>query len=136
MSWNCASSSGGAMSEHDEVTMARTDLLITVAAAGPEQAVLTLQGRFDVVEAMAVRSRLAEADIVDIPHLLVDLTNVTFIDSAGLAVLARARRDRLLRGGSVTLVRPATEEAMRVFRLTQFDRIFVMRDQIDGEGAR
>jgi anti-anti-sigma factor len=124
------------MSEHDEVTMARTDLLITVAAACPEQAVMTLQGRFDVVEAMAVRSRLAEADIVDIPHLLVDLTNVTFIDSAGLAVLARARRDRLLRGGSVTLVRPAAEEAMRVFRLTQFDRIFVMRDQIDGEGAR
>ena len=66
-------------------------------------------------------------------RLTIDLTDVEFVDSAGLAVLARARRDRGLTGGSVTLIRPRSDDAMRVFRLTQFDQIFVMRDSVEEE---
>jgi len=82
-----------------------------------------------VVEALSVREQLAGAELAATRHLTVDLRTVTFVDSAGLAVLARARRDRALVGGSVTLIRPTSEEAMRVFRLTQFDQIFTMIEQ-------
>ncbi len=88
-----------------------------------------LAGRFDVVEALTVRARLADGDLASVDHLTVDLQDVSFVDSAGLAVLARARRDRVLRGGSVTLIRPTSDDAMRVFRLTQFDQIFTMLDR-------
>jgi anti-sigma B factor antagonist len=90
---------------------------------------VVLTGRLDVLEAMSVRERMAEPAIAGVDHLTIDLQNVSFVDSAGLAVLARARRDRVLRGGTVTLIRPISDEAMRVFRLTQFDEIFTMLDR-------
>lgn len=92
---------------------------------------VVLSGRLDVLEAMSVRERMAEPVIAEVDHLTIDLQNVSFVDSAGLAVLARARRDRVLRGGTVTLIRPSSDEAMRVFRLTQFDEIFTMLDRPD-----
>lgn len=101
---------------------------ITVEPLDADHAIVTLGGRFDAVEALEVRRRLTD-ELSDVDHLVIDLTEVRFIDSAGLAALARARRDRVLRGGSVTLVRPRNDDAMRVFRLTQFDAIFTMVDE-------
>ncbi len=94
-------------------------------------ALVALAGRLDAVEAPTARRVLDGAPVASASRLTVDLTDVDFIDSAGLAVLARARRDRNLVGGSVTLIRPRSDDAMRVFRLTQFDQIFVMRDAAD-----
>ena len=53
---------------------------ISAEATGTDRAVLTLAGRFDAVEAMRVRERLAAADLQEAHHLLVDLTAVTFGD--------------------------------------------------------
>jgi anti-anti-sigma factor len=106
--------------------------MLAVTALADDRASITLTGRFDVVEALNVREQLASVELTAVRHLTVDLRAVSFVDSAGLAVLARARRDRALVGGTVTLVRPASDEAMRVFRLTQFDQIFTMVDQPDG----
>ena len=103
-------------------------LRLHVTKADPDHTTIVLSGRFDAVEAMAVRERMAEADLVAARHLVFDLTDVGFLDSAGLAVLVRARRDRVRAGGSVALVRPASEDAMRVLRLTRFDEIFTMVD--------
>lgn len=100
---------------------------IVVERVDAEHAVVTLSGRFDAVEALEARRRFTD-ELGAVDHLVVDLTDVVFVDSAGLAALARARRDRVLRGGSVTLVRPRAEHALRVFRLTQFDLIFTMVD--------
>ncbi len=105
------------------------DLTCEIHPYDDGRATVVLAGRFDVVEAMSVRERLAAPDVAAVDELTIDLQAVTFVDSAGLAVLARARRDRVLRGGSVTLVRPASDDAMRVFRLTQFDQIFTMLDR-------
>ncbi len=113
----------------DEGAMADDrELFVSVRDVDADRAELVLVGRFDVAEASMVRDRLAADEIARARHLVIDLSKVTFVDSAGLAVLARARRDRVLAGGSVTLVRPRSEDAMRVFRLTQFDQIFTMRD--------
>ena len=106
-------------------------LRIDVVYVDEVYAVLALSGRLDAVEAPRARQIFDSAQVAAAARLTIDLTDVTFVDSAGLAVLARARRDRGLTGGSVTLIRPRSDDAMRVFRLTQFDQIFVMRDSAD-----
>lgn len=99
-----------------------------VARHDADRTTIAFTGRFDAVEAMAARARMAEPDITTPAHLVLDLHAVTFLDSAGLAVLVRARRDRQRDGRTIALVRPASEDAMRVLRLTRFDRIFTMLD--------
>lgn len=112
----------------------RAALRVEVERVDADEAVVALAGRFDAVEAPPVRRVLDDPAIRAAASLTIDLRDVTFIDSAGLAVLARARRDRVLRGDRITLVRPHLEEAMRVFRLTQFDEIFHMVAQRGEEG--
>ncbi|GLZ36702.1 STAS domain-containing protein [Actinokineospora sp. NBRC 105648] len=117
------------MADSDDGTDAgppRLRLRVTRSAA--DRTVIALAGRFDAVEALAVRERLARADITGAGHLVFDLADVTFLDSAGLAVLVRTRQDRMRTGGSVSLIRPVSEDSMRVLRLTQFDQIFTMVD--------
>jgi anti-sigma B factor antagonist len=109
------------------------ELQIALGPITEDRANITLIGRLDMVEAIAVRERVASEELVDVRHLTFDLRAVSFIDSAGLAVLARSRRDLMLVGGSVTLVRPHAEDAMRVFHLTQFDEIFTMTDSLESD---
>ena len=120
------------MTDHDTSLMTDAVFHIDVESARADHSVITLGGRLDAVEAVRLREVLAAAPVAQVDHLVIDLSEVAFVDSAGLAALARARRDRVLRGGTVTLVRPRSEEAMRVFRLTQFDEIFTMLDTRDG----
>lgn len=101
----------------------------SVSQDPPGRTTVAFAGRFDAVEAMAARTRLAQDDVAGCPHLVLDLHAVTFLDSAGLAVLVRARRDRQRDGRTIALVRPASEDAMRVLRLTQFDQIFTLLDR-------
>ncbi|MCK2037539.1 STAS domain-containing protein [Microbacterium sp. SSW1-49] len=119
------------MRDNDHMA-ADEELRIDVHQTDADHVLITLAGRFDVAEATRVRTRLAASEVSGAGHLVIDLTDVTFVDSAGLAVLARARRDRVLQQGSVTLFRPASEDAMRVFRLTQFDEIFTIVARPDG----
>lgn len=109
-------------------------LTIEVVFVDGVYALVAMVGRFDAVEASRARQVFEAPEVAAAGRLTVDLTEVSFVDSAGLAVLARARRDRGLTGGSVTLIRPRSEDAMRVFRLTQFDQIFVMRSPEEEEG--
>jgi anti-sigma B factor antagonist len=55
--------------------------------------------------------------------ITVDLREVWFIDSMGLAALVRARHRALARGGSLQLV-PPPAATRRVFELTHLDRVF------------
>ncbi|OLF07065.1 STAS domain-containing protein [Actinophytocola xanthii] len=112
----------------DGAAFGRSRLQLSVRHVDPDHTIIVLAGRFDAVEAMEVRERMTRADIATAKHLVFDLTDVTFLDSAGLAVLVRARQDRLRTGSSVSLIRPASDDAMRVLRLTQFDQIFTILD--------
>jgi len=56
------------------------------------------------------------------PRIVVDLTNVSFMDSTALGVLVRAVRDVDTRGGAVRVVLPRGT-ARRIFELTTLDRL-------------
>ena len=96
-------------------------------AAGPQTSVVVvLAGRLDAVEAVRLRQEFAAALEAGAVLLVVDLADVRFVDSAGLAALVRARRDVEAVGGALILISPTLDEALRVFRLTQFDEVFRM----------
>ena len=101
-------------------------LCISITIHHGVSATIVLLGRLDAVEAPALREHFAEIFDAGAIMVVVDLVGVTFIDSAGLAALVRARRDAQSAGGDLVLIRPADEAALRVFRLTQFDEVFQM----------
>ncbi len=90
--------------------------------------VVTLTGRLDAFEAKDVRAMLTEHVEAGRCRLVIDLSAVSFVDSAGLAALVQAMKRCRQAGGDVRLVRPGNSDANRVFELTKFDRVFQMRD--------
>jgi anti-sigma B factor antagonist len=84
------------------------------------------QERIDVMNAPELRNRLNEYIEAGDCNLVIDLSSVPFLDSAGMAVLVNALKRARLAGGDVKLVWPQIEAASRVLHLTKFDRIFDM----------
>jgi anti-sigma B factor antagonist len=68
-------------------------------------------------------------------NLLVDLGEVTFIDSSGLAALVRARILAEKRGGSLALTGPdqAISDLLRLTKLDQFFEIRALPPDPDGD---
>jgi len=80
-----------------------------------------LSGDIDIVTAPAVRDALAGALSQAVTGILVDLGEVTFLDAAGLGVLASAyRRAGHLPGGLRLVAVPA--RVLRLLTLTGLDR--------------
>jgi anti-anti-sigma factor len=72
-----------------------------VHTAGRRQHVVTVTGDFDMALAGLVRQRLG-ADL-EADEVVLDLSQVTFIDSTGLGVIAQA--NRILNSGEVKRLR-------------------------------
>ncbi len=87
---------------------------------------VTLDGRLDALEAAPLRAILTDAIIDGQIDIIIDLSNVEFVDSAGLAALVKAMKDARRAGGDVRLVSPKAADAVRVFELTKFDKVFTM----------
>ena len=74
--------------------------------------VVRLRGHFDVATAPSVWTAL-EQSIADGDRLVLDLGNVTFIDSSGLSVLLRAFQ--VLGPDGSLVIKSPTEQARRLF---------------------
>ena len=66
--------------------------------------------------------------------LTIDLREVTFVDSMGLAALVRAQHRAVARGGRLQLVAPA-ERVLAVFRMTRLDRVFAWVEPEEDEAG-
>src|SRR5690242_5632702 len=85
--------------------------------------IVPLQGEIDLHLSRSVAESLQSA-IKDKPRrLLVDLTDVTYIDSSGLAVLLEAMRSVEFYGGKFYLV--GVQEGLQpVFETSRLDQVF------------
>lgn len=87
--------------------------------------------RIDAFSAPDLRAALDRQLAEGTRRFVLDLTDVPFIDSAGMAVLVSLlKRSREL-GGDVRLVWPAEEAARRIIKLTKFDRVFTMAGTVE-----
>jgi anti-anti-sigma factor len=94
-----------------------------IIRAYPDGSAITvaLAGEFDLVAADPVREALTFAISEARQRLIVDLSEVTFIDSSGLHVLLAVHR--LCRDAESTLtIRPGPPNVQRVFELTDLAR--------------
>jgi anti-sigma B factor antagonist len=84
---------------------------------------ISLKGRLDANTSPEVKANLKK--LIEEGHLkiIIDLQNVPFIDSSGLASLVSALRLAREQGGIVVLSGIQTQ-AHIVFRLTMLDRVF------------
>lgn len=94
-------------------------------------ATIRLAGRLDALEAGDLRQLLKDHLSDGRANIAVDLSEVTFVDSAGLAALVKGMKDATLAGGDLRLVSPTLPDAKRVFELTRFDKVFTMAPSLD-----
>jgi anti-sigma B factor antagonist len=94
-----------------------TDLLAVELTRDAATGRVTAVGEVDSSSAPALRSRLDEALDAGVPELTIDLTGVTFLDSAGLCVLAAAHR-RAVRSDVRLRVLASSRAVIRPMQIT------------------
>jgi anti-sigma B factor antagonist len=97
--------------------------LVVVEAWTATTVTLSLVGDLDITGGPRVVRQAAEALHRRPRALLVDMTAVPLIDSAGLAALLNVQR-RATQSGSATVLVGVRELVHRVFELTRLDREF------------
>lgn len=86
-------------------TMTHDELSIDLRTEdGGETTIFKLRGSLDLATAPSVRAALSEATEQGGNHLIVDLTQLEFLDSTGLGVLIGAHRRTAERGGTFRLI--------------------------------
>jgi anti-anti-sigma factor len=83
--------------------------------------VVTLKGEVDISNVADFQRALQAAPAEDL--IVIDMSEVEFLDSTALAALVRFRNASVARGSSVTLV-IASQLVQRIFDITNFNRDF------------
>lgn len=91
--------------------------------------VVGVSGEVDVYAAPALRERLTE-ELADGRSVVVDLTEVGFLDSTGLGALVAARTSAAERGASLPLV-CTHQRILKLFTITGLDGVFTIHDSVD-----
>jgi anti-sigma B factor antagonist len=83
-------------------------------------AVVTADGELDAFVERDLRAALDQ--VLDATRVLLDLTDVGFLDSTALGLVVRAVREVEEHGGSIRVVLPRGT-ARRIFEITTLDRV-------------
>ena len=94
---------------------------VKVAVVSPKQSV-------DAFTSENLKGQLLQLLESGTSRLVIDLSAVPFLDSAGLAVLVTALKRCRQIGAEMRLVWPQAEAARRIIHLTKFHKIFAMAD--------
>ena len=84
--------------------------------------VLCLKGELDLNECPQLEAALLEAEQSHTKQIVVDLDELTFVDSSGLAVLVHAAR-RSATNGDQLRITPGRDHVARVLRMTGLDTV-------------
>ena len=94
--------------------------------------VVRVAGEVDVYSAPALKDRLEES-VAEPPHrVVVDLADVTFLDSTGLGTLVGALKAAEKLGGTVSIT-GAHERVLKLFRITGLDEVFTVSEAAAGQ---
>ncbi|MDX6556667.1 MAG: hypothetical protein QOD86_2862 [Miltoncostaeaceae bacterium] len=89
-----------------------------------------IAGELDLSNAEIVRERLLEA-AGDRGPLIVDFTEVEYLDSAWLAAMDRLARSMPTERGGLRLVCPPTAPSRRALEVTGVDQILPLHDSVE-----
>lgn len=86
--------------------------------------VITPSARLDAFNAPELRSEVDRLLAEGVVNFVLDLSDVTFLDSSGMAVMVSLLKRARQAQGDVKLIMPTSEAAQRILKLTKFDRVF------------
>jgi len=96
---------------------------------GDPHVVVALRGELDVADAAGVVAAFVTIAARQ-PQIIVDLAGLEFIDSSGVAALARGRKLARHAGGDLLLAAPR-REVLRVLTLTRLIDVFPVHASVD-----
>jgi anti-sigma B factor antagonist len=106
------------------------EITIRTQQVNENSASVILAGRLDARNAQTVKETLKQLIDRGSAYLVVDLAQVPFIDSAGLAALVSALKSTRRVGGSV-LLSSVQPQARTVFSLTMLDQVFAIHPDLE-----
>lgn len=105
------------------------DLRVRTAVHG-DRVVVSVGGEIDVYTANSLREALTRVIGPGRADLIVDLTEVTFMDSTGLGVLIGSVRQVREHGGRVQLV-VAEGNVVNLMRITAVTQVFTVHESLE-----
>ena len=105
------------------------ELSVTTSRQG-DVTIVSVAGEVDVYTAAQLRAALDEEVAAQHVQLVVDLDEVTFLDSTGLGVLVGRLKLVRNQSGWLRLV-CSNERILRVFRITGLDKVFGIHPSLD-----
>lgn len=109
---------------------AETNELGLAVSTQSDRTIVTVSGEIDLATQGSLRAQLNELVVAGQVDLILDLTDVTFVDSTGLGALIGTRRRVHAFHGSLTLVIP-NEAVLKVFTITGLQRVFDIYDTLE-----
>ena len=85
--------------------------------ASEERTLVTLSGELDASTASALYDKLSDLEVEDTRNVVLDLAQVTFMDSTGLAVIVTEHKRLQHSDGSLTIFSPPSS-VRRLFEIT------------------
>ncbi|HVQ88239.1 MAG TPA: STAS domain-containing protein [Actinomycetes bacterium] len=96
--------------------------------------IISAKGEIDVWTADALRQSLHDLQADGQPRVIVDLTEVPFVDSTGIGVLVGGLKRAREGGGSLHLV-VSSAGVRKVLRITSLDQVFPVHDTLSDATA-
>jgi len=98
----------------------------TAAISQPQPNVVALEGEIDLHESPGMREALRPLIEQKLPRIFIDMTDVSYIDSSGIAVIIDAMQRVQAYGGKLALfgIRPNVRTVFEIARLDQVFKIF------------
>ena len=101
----------------------------------PEPVVIAPEGELDLHSLDALAPRLDEAAAADYPHLILDLSAVTLVDSTALGAIAETQHRFNGRGRKLSVVAPAGSAAAVLLELSGLRSRFSLFGSRDAASA-
>lgn len=94
-----------------------------------DHTVVSVAGELDVFTAPRLEEKLSELVADGQVQLIVDLSDVSFMDSTGLGVMVKALKWVQDKGGTLQVV-AAEERIVKVFKITGLDGVMSLRSSL------
>ncbi|QNN54626.1 STAS domain-containing protein [Nocardioides mesophilus] len=109
---------------------AENDLLDIAVTDHGDQTLVTLRGELDLATQGTFRTQVIDLLVSGSNRLVIDLSELDFLDSTGLGALIGIRRRAHALQGSMTLVCP-THAVMELFSIAGLEKVFDIRPSLD-----
>ncbi len=106
---------------------------LEIQDAGETRLITVPEARIDASVAISFKEAMAEASKEGPERVILDLSNVDFIDSSGLGAVVASMK--LLGDGRRLELAGLTPLVAKVFRLTRMDSVFTIHESVPGRAG-